>query len=56
MVRLLSPGRDIRLRAENVGDATVSGAGSPVTISDVLPAGLKAVGINRYRRVVILMS
>lgn len=36
---------EIALTATNLGDASVDGAKSPVTIKDVLPPGLHAVGI-----------
>jgi hypothetical protein len=35
------------VRAENLGDLSLSGSSTPVTISDVLPAGVRAVGIAR---------
>jgi hypothetical protein len=44
----LSAGRpdgEIYVTAENLGNETISGATSPVRFADVLPAGLKAVGI-----------
>jgi hypothetical protein len=36
---------EIYLTAENVGDADISGAKAPVKLTDVLPPGLKAVGL-----------
>jgi hypothetical protein len=39
------PDGEIYLTAENLGEQTISGANSPVRIADVLPPGLKAVGI-----------
>ena len=40
------PDGEIALLAENVGDASASGEGSPVTIADALPPGLKAIAID----------
>jgi hypothetical protein len=39
------PDGEIYLTAENVGDANLSGAKTPVQLKDVLPPGLKAVGV-----------
>jgi hypothetical protein len=36
---------ELVVTAENLGDATIDGATSPVQITDTLPPGLKAVGI-----------
>jgi hypothetical protein len=36
----------IVLRATDIGDAPIEGASIPVRVSDVLPAGLKAIGIE----------
>jgi len=47
--KILTRGRpdgEITVSAENLGDQAVSGAKSPVTLTDVLPPGLKAVGIE----------
>ena len=39
------PDGEIYMTAENIGDANVSGAKTPVTFKDVLPASLEATGI-----------
>jgi hypothetical protein len=39
------PDGEIYVSAENVGDANASGAKAPIKLTDVLPAGLKAVGV-----------
>jgi hypothetical protein len=41
-----TPDGEIYVSAENLGDQTVSGRNTPVTISDVLPAGLRAIAIE----------
>ena len=41
-----TPDGEVYVTAENLGDQSVSGASSPITISDVLPSGLKAVAIE----------
>lgn len=45
-VRRGRPDGVIVVNATNLGDASVDPAGSPVTVSDVLPAGLKTVAIE----------
>jgi hypothetical protein len=45
----LNPGRadgQVYVVAENLGNADLDGAASPVQVKDVLPAGLEAVGIS----------
>jgi hypothetical protein len=37
---------EIVLSAANLGDADANGAGTPVTVADTLPAGLRAIGIE----------
>ena len=44
-----APVRPGRCAAENLGDLPVSGSTTPVTITDVLPAGVMAKGIARVR-------
>jgi hypothetical protein len=44
-----APDGEIYVSAENLGDASLSGARSPVTLSDVLPVGLKAIAIEGTR-------
>jgi hypothetical protein len=39
-------GADVTVVAENLGDASVSGESTPVSIADKLPAGLEAVAIE----------
>jgi hypothetical protein len=39
------PDGELYMSAENVGDANVNGATSAVTIADVIPSGLRAVGV-----------
>jgi hypothetical protein len=39
------PDGEIYVTAENLGNANINGAKVPVKIKDVLPTGLKAVGI-----------
>jgi hypothetical protein len=36
---------ELNMTAENVGDANVIGSGTPVTLTDVIPSGLHAVGV-----------
>src|SRR5690242_3847640 len=46
--KVISEGRsdgEVALTVTNLGDATVDGAKAPVTIKDILPPGLHAVGI-----------
>jgi hypothetical protein len=40
------PDGEIYITAENLGDANASGAKAPIKLSDVLPAGLKAIAIT----------
>ena len=40
------PDGEVYVTAENLGDQSVSGANSPIVLSDVLPPGLKAVAIE----------
>ena len=49
---VLSEGRpdgEIVLTAENVGDASANGAEVPISITDKLPAGLRAVGVSGWK-------
>jgi hypothetical protein len=41
-----SSGDEVVAMADDVGDADVNGASSPAVVSDVLPAGLKAVAVS----------
>jgi len=43
------PDGEVYFTAENVGDASLTGAGSPVKLTDVLPAGLEATAIEASR-------
>lgn len=43
------PDGEIVLTAENVGDANAEGSVTPVSITDQLPPGLKAVGISAWK-------
>jgi hypothetical protein len=43
--RAVKPDGEIYVTAENVGDANVDGGSTPVEFKDVLPKGLRAVGI-----------
>jgi hypothetical protein len=48
-IKLTSRGRSdgrLQLTATNMGDTDLSGAGTPVTVSDNIPPGLTAVGIE----------
>ena len=40
------PDGEIVVTAENVGDGNALGEKEPIVLSDVVPAGLKAVGIS----------
>src|ERR1700729_1845069 len=44
----LAPGSEgeIFVTAENVGDASIDGAKTPVTVTDILPAGLEPLAIE----------
>jgi hypothetical protein len=43
------PDGEVVINAENLGDAVLDGEANPVTIADVLPPGLKAIGIAANR-------
>ncbi len=43
------PDGQVVLTAENVGDGPVVGSTTPVQLSDVLPAGIKAVGMSGWQ-------
>ena len=44
--RQAAPAGDVVVRAIDIGDGPIAGASSPVSVSDVLPAGLEAAGIS----------
>ncbi len=43
-----APSGQLRILATNLGDAPVNGSSAPVTITDKLPSGLKAIAISGF--------